>query len=394
MEQPQSKSVIDNYEQAVIDLLEKKAFYAKVIMSMKKDFNFPHPTAGVSLKSTGVTLHINPQFFNGLTRDGRVGILIHECLHIMHNHSARFGGFKTQDRGLANIACDLAINQYIPNIPLKFDIVDAEGNVRTGEPVTYEAVLKEIPDLLPRESSEYYFEKLKKLQQDNKSKGKGDPDYELSDDHGEWDDSDLTPEQQEQFVKKHVKAIYDSCSEKEKQSVDQQLIDRLTASDINWKSQLKSFLANSDEIFNESTRRKLNRRYGIRQPGQRTDCKLNLVVAVDTSGSMSDESLNVIFSEIDRMVNDLTIIHVIEADNQIHRVYQYKKGMKITAYGRGGTAYQPAFDKAKELRADALIYCGDMDAFDVPEKPKFQVLWAIVGKQEPPAPFGRKLYLP
>ena len=87
-------------------------------------------------------------------------------------------------------------------------------------------------------------------------------------------------------------------------------------------------------------------------------------------------------------------LHIMEADMKIQNCYKYKKGMKIEAKGRGGTAYNPAFQKAKELRVDALIYMGDMDSSDqITERPKYGVLWAIVGKQEPPADFGRKIYV-
>lgn len=386
-------SVTRSYEEAVLSLLMKKAFLAKLILSMRKNFNFPLPTAAVQIESKGITLHLNADFFNGLSHEERVAILEHECLHVIHNHSSRFKDFKSEDRGVANVACDVAINQFIPNLPKVINVKLPNGEYAKGKPVFFEDLAKDMPGLLPHQSSEYYFNRLKEEQQKRKDRGEGPKEYELTDDHSEWDNSDLTEEQQQEFVKRHVKAVYDSCSDEEKQMVDQTLIEKLFASEIDWKAQLRAFMANSEEIFNESTRRKRNRRYGLLQPGSRTEAKLKLCIPVDTSGSMSDEALNKVFGEIDRICNDNTVIYVIEADCRIHNVYEYKKGMKITAYGRGGTAYQPAFDKCKELGADAIIYCGDMDSSDIPKKPKCPVLWAIVGRQNPPANFGRKIYI-
>ena len=40
-----------------------------------------------------------------------------------------------------------------------------------------------------------------------------------------------------------------------------------------------------------------------------------------------------------------------------------------------------------------MIYFGDMDSSDVPEKPKYSVLWAIVGSQNPPVTWGSKIYI-
>lgn len=378
--------LIQNYESAVIDLLIRKAFFAKLIMSMKKDFNFPHPTCGVSVKSTGFTLHINGNMFNSISHKERVAILEHECLHVLHAHMLRFKQFGTQDHGLANIACDVAINQYIQGLPETIKMT-VDGKEIEGKPVTYQMLLKEMPDLLPKMNAEYYFSKFKEEQ-------KKAEDYQLTDNHDEWKETDLTPEQEEKLVKQHVKAILETCSDQEKSVVDKSIIDELYKSDVNWKAQLRSFFANSEETFTETTRKKRNRRYGIIQPGNKNESKLTLGIAVDTSGSISEDQLKLFFGEIERIYNENTmVLHVMEADTRIQNCYKYKKNLKIEAKGRGGTMYNPAFEKAKELKVDAFIYFGDMDSADQPIKPKFATLWAIVGNQQPPANFGKKIYI-
>lgn len=386
-------SVVDAYEAAVIQLLREKPFFAKLVMTMKKDFAFQIPTAAVSVKSTGVTLHLNKEFFNSLTPRERIAILLHESLHLVHGHTCRFKDFNPMDHGTANVACDVAINQFIPDLPKKISMPTTDGKTVEGEPITYEKLLKVMPDLLPKQSSEYYFNKIKQEQQKN---GSGQSqEYMIVDDHGQWSETDLTPEQMEKLVKGHVKAVLETCSDKERQDVDKTVIDELYRSDVNWKQQLRNFFCNAEETFTEATRKKRNRRYGILQPGSKNEQKLCLGIAVDTSGSISDEQLNMFFGEIDRIYDENTmVLHVMEADTRIQNCYRYKKGMKIEAKGRGGTAYNPAFIKAKQLKVDALIYMGDMDSSDnINERPKFPVLWAICGKQEPPANFGRKLYI-
>lgn len=155
-------------------------------------------------------------------------------------------------------------------------------------------------------------------------------------------------------------------------------------------SKNRNFFCNAEETFTELTRKKRNRRYGLLQPGSKNEQKMNLGIAVDTSGSVSDESLKLFFGEIARIYDENTmVLHVMEADTRIQNCYKYKKNMKIEAKGRGGTAYGPAFEKANELKVDALIYFGDFDCSDTPEKPKCAVLWAGIGKQEPPVPWGR-----
>lgn len=387
-----TSQIVDAYESAVIELLSTKAFFAKLIMSMKKDFTFPRPTAGVSIRSTGITLHINPSFFNSLSRSERVGVLIHECLHILNGHFMRFNNFQDEDRELANVACDIAINQFIPEIPKVIKTVMPDGKILEGRPATYEELSKTIKGLEPKMNAEYYFNKIKQYQEENGG-GKGEK-YEIVDDHGEWDKTDLTPEQEEKFIKKHVKAILETCSDQERQIVDKTIIDELYKSEVDWKAQLRNFFANSEEMITIATRKRRNRRYGILQPGNKTDPKLNIAIAVDTSGSISDEQLNMFFGEISRIYDENTmVLHIIEADMKVQNFYKYKKGMKIEASGRGGTAYQGAINKAKELKADAILYMGDMDTSDTPENPRVPFLWVICGSQNPPANFGRSLYL-
>lgn len=392
------ENVIHAYENTVLGLLRNKGFFAKLLMTMRKDFNFPIPTCGVSIMSTGITLHINKDMFLNLTPSEREGVLVHEILHVIHNHLLRFKEFKIKERDLANIACDIAINQYIPNIPKNITIKHPDtGEVITGETVSYEKLKKEIPDLLPLMNAEYYFNKMKKEGMGEGDSSSGDEIKSLGhliDSHDEWNKSDLTAEQEEKLIKGHIKAVLDSCSDQEKECVDKTLIEEFIKTNIDWKAQLRSFLANSEETFTESTRKKRNRRYGIIQPGHKNEAKMNLCIAVDTSGSMSEDSLKLIFGEIERIFDvDKNIVNVIEADCVIQQVYRYKKGMTINAQGRGGTAYQPAFDKAKELNADAVIYCGDFDCSDTPSKPRFPTLWAGVGKQEPPVPWGKVIRL-
>lgn len=377
--------VISQYEDAVIYLLKDKSFYARLILSMRKYFNDKVPTAGVSMSSTGFNLYINPKFFNELENvQQRSAVLVHECLHCIHKHLTRFlfkrNGTADQGRNarIANIACDLAINQYIQGLPDK--CVTLEG-IKKLDP--------SLADLEPYQSAEYYYERIKEY---------GDtlpPEYGEFDDHSTWGESDLTEEQQAEAIKAHIKAVHDACKHDNNSGIDSEMIDRLFRSNINWKNQLSAFVNNAQEIFYESSRMKMNRRYQLKQPGRRTEPRLILGVPVDTSGSMSQDSLNMIFGELDRMCFENVDIHVIEADAEIQNVYKYKRGMKVEVKGRGGTAYSPAIDYCKnELECDAIIYMGDMDSADQPTNPKIPVLWCIVGEQMPPGNFGKILRLP
>ena len=59
---------------------------------------------------------INPDFILTLTEKETQAVLEHEVLHILFKHIIRG---KNRDLGYYNIACDMAINQLIQNLPEK-----------------------------------------------------------------------------------------------------------------------------------------------------------------------------------------------------------------------------------------------------------------------------------
>lgn len=119
-----------------------------------------------------------------------------------------------------------------------------------------------------------------------------------------------------------------------------------------WKTLLRRFLSafvydHGPHIENTWSRR--NRR-GYPLPGNR---KLNnkIVIAVDTSGSISRDELNAFFAEVEKIVKDAGQLTLIQCDTDIVDVRQtYRRGdyKKIDIKGRGGTIVQPVFDWVKD----------------------------------------------
>jgi predicted metal-dependent peptidase len=170
---------------------------------------------------------------------------------------------------------------------------------------------------------------------------------------------------------------------------DELLVDRTNYKGKDWKADLKRFAARAIETTLQSSKKKRNRRYGIMYPGVIKEELLHIGVALDTSGSISEETLYQFMAEVANISKYATVT-VVEADSEVKNAYLFdpKKTYKIK--GRGGTAYQPAFDYfTKETDVDGVIYFGDMDNFEERlTKPKYPVLWAIVGDQKPPAEWG------
>ena len=100
-------------EKELVHLIKTKPFYAHFIQTMDRIITESVETMGVNI-TDGINLFINPKFFNALKPKERVACLEHETLHILNKHILRS---KNRNPDVFNIAGDIAVNQYIENLP-------------------------------------------------------------------------------------------------------------------------------------------------------------------------------------------------------------------------------------------------------------------------------------
>jgi predicted metal-dependent peptidase len=85
----------------------------------------------------------NREWFESLSDQHAVGVVIHELLHLILLHPVRRDG---RERSLWVIACDMAVNEHIDESLLPKDYI------------TVEKIGKEIKEVLPRsKSAEFYY---------------------------------------------------------------------------------------------------------------------------------------------------------------------------------------------------------------------------------------------
>ena len=97
-------------------------FMGAVLQSLTINYSHQLPTAGILFNTDAKhwEMLINPYFFcRKLNAEQRKAVLLHELSHILHKHPLRVPFLKiaTRKRVLMNIAADMAINQFIKNIP-------------------------------------------------------------------------------------------------------------------------------------------------------------------------------------------------------------------------------------------------------------------------------------
>lgn len=133
---------------------------------------------------------------------------------------------------------------------------------------------------------------------------------------------------------------------------------------IDYRKILNSFRASIISTKRCLTRMRPSRRYGFQQMGSKFDFTTGLLIAVDTSGSISSGMLEYFFGVINRFFKyGIKTIDVIQFDWELHgdAVTLEKAVAKMDISGRGGTSFQPAIDYATKhgKEYDGMIFLTD-----------------------------------
>ncbi len=364
---------MNTVEKAVKNLLDNRPFYAYFFLDSKIEYDkYGVATAGATISAKGPTLIFNTKFIESLTPEELSGVVEHEVLHLLFDHVSM--DRKLYNPQVANVAQDLSINQYIPILP--------KGCV------TLDGVSKQLGVKLdPNQTWEHYYYILMQ-----KAEEMGGMDS--------FDDHDL-------------EAGEEPCSAGERQAALRSTMDRAIKaakgnvpdsvlkiydsikgnSTVPWEQVLSNFVSRASSTTMQNTRKKLNRRFGLDQPGKKKKKELVLGVCTDSSGSVSDDSYQKFLSEIVRVSQICQMIYLVDADCVVQGVESIKKGKPVRneRRGNGGTAYQPAIDECMKRKCDAIIYFGDFDCADTPVDPGIPFLWVGVGNSPKPGNFGAEI---
>lgn len=128
---------------------------------------------------------------------------------------------------------------------------------------------------------------------------------------------------------------------------------------LQWRSRLTTRSAGSANTRLTWTHHRRSRRYGT-FPGVRIKGRGELVIILDTSGSMAPEDIRSFFDflpQISRLYGQITMV---EADHLVRVYYPYRRQTPAVWFGRGDTFFQPALDFAVEThQPDAIWYVTD-----------------------------------
>jgi predicted metal-dependent peptidase len=362
------------------ELMLKEPYYGFFLIMLNKLWDSKRvPTAGVSKNGINYQLTINPEFWESLSENHRLGLLKHELLHIAFGHLTTF--FKFTNKKLANVAMDCEINQYISKQYLPEGGIDIDN---------YTDI-----QLDRKAGARYYYDKLNQLQDEKDKNGTcGDSNMdklleniENGDipDHSTWEDfEDLTEAEQKLIEKQLQKVLTDAKEQTEKKrgTVPGEIegliiVEEIVKPKFDWRGFIRRFTGVSTKVFTKKIRRKENRRFEA-NPGLKVKMKQHMLLAIDTSGSVSDDELKEFMSEIYHIYKCGVDITIVQCDTTIRSIEPYKGKFEMSVQGRGGTEFDPVLEYFNEnqKKYTSLVYFTDGECW-THVRPKGNILWVL-----------------
>ena len=302
---PTDAQIIDKLVTARIALLLKQPFFGNLATRLKiVNADDWCPTAATD----GKHFYYNTEFIDSLTPRETEFLFGHEVLHCVFDHFQLRAG--TRDAQIWNIAADYAVNQILVDNRIGEMPKDDKGKDKGFQDDKYRDIASE----------EIYDELYKKAKKNGKSML--DKLGKLLDEHIDWDkDSQGNIEGKDKkgggksggapkYTKEELKKIKDEMKEamiSAAQSTGagnlpgaiQRMIQELTEPKMNWREIIQQQIVStmkSDYTFMKPSRRSWHM-YAI-LPGMINTDKIDICLALDASGSISEEQCREFLSEV------------------------------------------------------------------------------------------------
>ena len=223
------------------------------------------------------------------------------------------------------------------------------------------------------------------------------------DDHSHWDENrgEKAERLAQQWKSRMIRAAQAAKAQGRLPGDLERFVDELLYPKLSWREILwryTSTLRGGRLNWRRPNKRWL--RYGIYYPTRR-ERRLDVAVAVDTSGSISEEELREFLSELRGILASFRSFRVrmFGCDSAIHTdvtatTMEDFERFRVRLKGAGGTDYCPVFKALEEDNVQALVYLGDMWATFPEEEPGYDVIWVVSKEGDPDRPpFGTVIQL-
>jgi predicted metal-dependent peptidase len=325
-----------------------------------------------TMATDGKRIHFYPEFVESMSLEETKGVICHEIMHCANQHHTR-----RDDREQVrwNMAGDYAINPIILNCGMalpKGCLADQQfGNM----------------------SAEEIYGKLPEMPDDPNGQGQGEGGFgSVIDSPSGEGNGPASKDELEHAAQEWKVAVAQAATQAknmgELPGALERIVEDLLEPVLDWKELLRRFVDTSAR--NDFAWFPPNRRYvhmGIYLPSLHSQELKNIVMAMDTSGSISNDDLKAFASEVRAIVQDFRAnTKVIYCDAVVQSVEEFDADSPIELHpgGGGGTDFVPPFEHIAEHGDDpvCMIYQTDGYCDSFPDEPPYPVLWVLTRKNE------------
>jgi predicted metal-dependent peptidase len=395
-------------------LIMERPFLGALVMHL------PLKAAGDWCVTTGTdaqAFYFNPKFIENLNLAQTQFVLAHEAMHCAMGHTHR-RNHRVKRRW--DVACDHAVNLILIEEGMKAPLhgILADQNYMT---LSAEEIYPLIPEDTPEESFDQHL-----FDQDNEA-GASPDENERQDtpDAGEYGGkgkegqsqaeqqqgsgsqasqkpNELSPAEREELAeqwKNRLAAAAQAARQAGKLSQSMmRWVDGLLAPSLPWRALLaRFFVVNQRDDYSW---RRPSRREGDALLPRLSSEGLEVVAAIDTSGSISDDELREFVSELDALKGQVRArITLLACDDRVAAAAPWEfepwDAMQLPTdiEGGGGTDFRPVFDwvERENRSPNMLVYFTDAEGDFPKAPPNYPVIWLVKGKGG--VPWGERVQL-
>lgn len=357
----------------------------------------------------GENLILNPETFFEMPLNQRVFVTSHEILHCILNHCVQ--GHALQRRGKVNYPDG-------GSVPYDHDIMNAALDYVVNA-ILVESKVGEMPkvglyDPNIATSKDAALDIYRKLYKQQQGKGGGGGKGQGFDQHlapgtstGKDPATAAAGRNQAQWDTEIKSAMHAAKVQGKLPAGMERLLDEVLEPAVDWREKIRGVFArkigSGSWDWRRPDRRLITR--DIYTAGRSGYGAGDVVVAVDTSGSIGQKELDMFFAEMAGILEDVKPkrLIVMWCDAKVHRVDELEESTDLFslrskgAPGGGGTSFKPVFEEVKNmgLNPEVVVYLTDgYGAFPEKELP-YPVIW---GNISPPNsvkyPFGDVVDIP
>jgi predicted metal-dependent peptidase len=346
----------------------------------------------------GLKFYYNSRFIMMLKPKEVEFLVGHEVLHVVYDHMDRRG---TRDPEIFNIANDYAVNadlkrhkvgEFIKTVPCLYE---QKYDGKSSEEI-YDDLMKNVQKININELIDQMIDDH--LDGDDEGEGDGDGDQE-----GKGKRPKMSAEERErvrQEVKQAIISAAQSANAGELPAGVQRLIRDVTDPVMPWRELIQTNLTSAirtDYSWIRPSRRSWH--MDAIMPGMTPGEEIDVVVAIDMSGSISDKQAQAFLGEIAGMMEafDGYRVHVFCFDTGIYNPADFSSDNMDTIEeyepkGGGGTDFDAIFEYLKEVGnvpKRLIVFTDGYPCGSWGDADYCDTTWIIHGDKDPHPPFGQ-----